>query len=548
MRTAIVTGGARGIGRAVALALADRGHAVCVVDSGVALDGTGATDGPARRVAEEIVSFGGRALAVAEDPRTPERARAVVEEVGAWAGESPLVLVHAAGTLRDAMIHKATDDDWAEVLGSHLGVAVELTRALAGPVRQARWGRIVYVGGAAGLVGSVGQAAYDVAKAGLFGLTRAVALEMAGRDVCVNYLAPFAYTRMTESIPPVDEVLRAYRETAAGAVPADVAPLVAWLCSADAAGVTGQVFGARGASVTLWSQPRPVTEILQPAGFDHPTLTERLIPLVEDKGTGLQGEFDLFGGPPVPVRARPPGRAPEPTVEEPFTGVVADADAARALGHDYVQAVGKVIASHVRNELAGASIYDEPAIAMAPDPAEKWLTCRIAMEEYGHHLKFSKLARQLRLPDPLDRAPLSVFDYELGSWTDFVVLKAIVDLAEVILMEDLDHCTYLPLRRLSEALGPEERFHVSFGRVRSKALAADPATRAGVQQAVDELVRFTLPFFGRSTSANNAEFRRWGIKRLTNDECRARFIDRSRRFVVGELGLEFPDVPVAWEG
>lgn len=198
---AIVTGGGRGIGRAVALALAADGHAVCVHDTGVTLNGHQPGPGPARSVVEEIARAGGSAWASTNEARTRAGAAEVVAEAERRVGRPPNVLVHAAGTLRDAMVHKATDDDWAEVLGSHLSVGVELTRVLAPTMRASSWGRIVYVGGAAGLVGSIGQAAYCVAKAGLFGLTRAVALEMAGRDVCVNYLAPFAFTRMTESIP-----------------------------------------------------------------------------------------------------------------------------------------------------------------------------------------------------------------------------------------------------------------------------------------------------------------------------------------------------------
>ena len=302
----VVTGGGRGIGRAVALALARRGHPVCVNDTGVALDGREPGPRPADEVVAEIVAAGGSARAACDDARSPDAARRLVAEVEAWAGRPPTVLVHAAGTLRDGMVHKASDEDWAEVLGAHLSVAVELTRAVAPAVRSGRRGRIVYIGGAAGLVGSVGQAAYDVAKAGLFGLTRAVALEMAGRDVCVNYVAPFAYTRMTEAIPPVTEQLRAYRELAPLARTDDVAPVVEWLCSAAAAGISGQVFGARGAEVALWSQPRPLVRLCEQRGWDVDSLAHSARPQFEPHLTPLESEFDLFGGPPAAVLREAP--------------------------------------------------------------------------------------------------------------------------------------------------------------------------------------------------------------------------------------------------
>jgi ring-1,2-phenylacetyl-CoA epoxidase subunit PaaA len=225
---------------------------------------------------------------------------------------------------------------------------------------------------------------------------------------------------------------------------------------------------------------------------------------------------------------------------EPEPGDVANAEGARARGDEYVAALGKVIASHVRNEIAGARVFDEPAIALAPGPREKWLACRIAMEEYGHHLRFSRLATDLRIQDTAG-GTLSVFEYKLSSWVEFVVLKAIVDLAEVLVLEDLAGCSYLPLRRLATAVLPEERFHVSFGQVRTKALSQSSSTRPGVQQAVNQMVAMTLPFFGRSVSSNNDTYRRFGIKRRTNDETRAEFVRRSERFVVG-LGLGFPEV------
>jgi ring-1,2-phenylacetyl-CoA epoxidase subunit PaaA len=232
----------------------------------------------------------------------------------------------------------------------------------------------------------------------------------------------------------------------------------------------------------------------------------------------------------------------------PFTGEVADAAAAHALGSNYVQAVGKVVTSHVRNELAGAVAFDEPAIALAPGPKEKWLACRIAMEEYGHHLKFQRLASELDLDDAPVASTLSVFDYQLTSWAEFVVLKALVDLAEVVLMEELLATSYLPLRRLVVRLLPEEHFHVSFGKAHTRELVTDPAAVPAVQDAVDDLVRVTIPFFGRSVSANNDAFRRWGVKRRTNDEARADWAGRCRQFVEGDLGLRFPAVDPHWNG
>ncbi|MDP9870193.1 MULTISPECIES: Phenylacetic acid catabolic protein [Streptosporangium] len=228
--------------------------------------------------------------------------------------------------------------------------------------------------------------------------------------------------------------------------------------------------------------------------------------------------------------------------------VVSGPEEARALGDDYVTAVGKILNSHVRNEAAGAAIFDEPSIALAPTPREKWLACRMAMEEYGHHLKFNKLAAELGVEDPHARSPLSVFEYEVTTWTEYVMTKAIVDLAEVVLMEDLAHCSYLPLRKLCRSLMPEERFHVGFGTTTARQLAADPAGRDEVRRAAHELITMTLPFFGRSDSRNNETFRRWGIKRMTNDECRAEFVRRTRALLEEELELDHPEVDVRWHG
>lgn len=219
-----------------------------------------------------------------------------------------------------------------------------------------------------------------------------------------------------------------------------------------------------------------------------------------------------------------------------------------ALGDEYVECLGKIINSHVRNERAGAAAFDEPSIAHAPTAKDKWLACRMAMEEYGHHLQFNKLAAALSLEDPYTRPPLSVFEEELSSWSEYVLSKALIDLAEIVLMEDLCACSYRPLRDLCQSLMPEERFHVRFGRDGARRLARDPAEREEMQRVVDRMLPVTMTFFGRSDSPNNERFRRWGIKRLTNDECRRIFSERARSIVEDDLDLVFPEVNLSWNG
>src|SRR5262245_61287079 len=150
-------------------------------------------------------------------------------------------------------------------------------------------------------------------------------------------------------------------------------------------------------------------------------------------------------------------------------GSVCDAAAAQRMGDEYVTAVSKIVASHTINELYGAQVFDEPAIALAPAPYEKWLTCRIAMEEYGHHVHFRRLAEALGIADEkLDphAKHLSIFEFKIEDWPDFLAVKALADLAEIIQMEDLLDCSYFPLRSLAEKLMPEEKFHAGFGRSR----------------------------------------------------------------------------------
>ncbi len=215
---------------------------------------------------------------------------------------------------------------------------------------------------------------------------------------------------------------------------------------------------------------------------------------------------------------------------------------------EYQQACAKLVVSHAINELYGARVFDEPAIALAPNPYAKWLTCRVAMEEYGHHVRFFELGQKMgvadhrMLPEKTDKQPLSIFEYPLSTWEEFVAIKLLADLAEILQVEDLLECSFHPLRNLARMTMPEERFHAQFGEDFARELCKTPEGKARMQVAVDRVFPGLPPFFGRSGSHNNELFRKWKIKQRTNESMRAEYIKRATE-VAHRVGLTLPDVP-----
>jgi ring-1,2-phenylacetyl-CoA epoxidase subunit PaaA len=213
---------------------------------------------------------------------------------------------------------------------------------------------------------------------------------------------------------------------------------------------------------------------------------------------------------------------------------------------EFQEAVRKIVISHAVNELYGAEVIDEPAIALAPTPYDKWLTCRIAMEEYGHHVRFRELGEEIGVPPekmtPKAKRPLNIFDDPLESWEEFCVIKLLGDLAEILQVEDLLHCSFHPLRNLARMTMPEERFHAQFGKDKTTELVARREGRRKVQEALDRRFQAMPAFFGRSKSRNNEIFRKWGIKQRTNDEMRADYVARVAANIA-ELGLRMPALP-----
>ncbi|MDT4894407.1 MAG: hypothetical protein QOE97_3442 [Pseudonocardiales bacterium] len=255
-RVVIVTGAARGLGRAHALAFAAEGASVVVNDYGVGLDGTGADRTPAQQVVDEIVAAGGVAVANYDDVADWSGAEALVRTAVESFGRLD-VLVNNAGFLRDRMLANLSEQEWDAVIRVHLKGHFAPLRHAAGYWRaESKAGRspdarVINTSSGAGLQGSVGQGNYSAAKAGIAAMTLVAAVELARYGVTVNAIAPVARTRMTEST--FADLMATGDQGFDAMAPENVSPLVVWLGSAAAAHVTGRVFEVEGGKVALAS-------------------------------------------------------------------------------------------------------------------------------------------------------------------------------------------------------------------------------------------------------------------------------------------------------
>lgn len=241
-RVAIVTGAGGGVGRAHALALAERGARIVVNDLGIALDGSAASSEVAQRVVDEIEQAGGAATADAHSVAEPDAARAIVQTALDAYGRVD-ILVNNAGVLDDQLLATVDDAYVDRVLDVHLRGAVTLCRAAWGPMAEQRHGRIINTSSGA-VFGSPGGTVYQTAKAGLIGLTRSLALAGADLGIRVNAIMPTAYTRMTATVP--DESFRDFMERTFG--PDRVAAFTVVLASDDAP-VSGECFLVGGGRI-----------------------------------------------------------------------------------------------------------------------------------------------------------------------------------------------------------------------------------------------------------------------------------------------------------
>ncbi|MBB5121111.1 3-ketoacyl-ACP reductase [Streptomyces eurocidicus] len=270
-RTAIVTGAGRGLGRAEALQLAALGAHVVVNDHGKpGRDGSGeASAGPAEEVVAEIRAAGGLATAHAGDVADFDGARELVRlaaGLGAEAGGGLDILVNNAGILRDRMVFSMTEDEWDSVVRVHLKGHFAMLRFAAAHWRERAkatgrpvYGRVVNTSSEAFLAGSAGQPNYAAAKGGIVGLTTSTAAALRKYGVTANAICPRARTRMTEDVFADIGEGGGPGDGAAGTdvlAPAHVSPLVGYLASPAAAGVSGQVFVVHGGMVAVVERPR----------------------------------------------------------------------------------------------------------------------------------------------------------------------------------------------------------------------------------------------------------------------------------------------------
>jgi 3-oxoacyl-[acyl-carrier protein] reductase len=243
-KTALVTGGSRGIGRAIVTRLATQGADVAFTYKGNA--------GAAAEVVAAVEALGRKALAVQGDASQPETAEAVVKQVlEAFAKID--ILVNNAGVTRDDLIMRMSIEAWREVLETNLFGAFYMTKAVTRPMLKAKSGRIINITSVSGQAGQTGQANYSSAKAGLIGLTKATARELASRGITCNAVAPgFVLTELTRDLPqPLMDQITAQTPLGRFGTTEEIANAVAFLASDEAAFITGQVLAVDGGLVMM---------------------------------------------------------------------------------------------------------------------------------------------------------------------------------------------------------------------------------------------------------------------------------------------------------
>jgi NAD(P)-dependent dehydrogenase (short-subunit alcohol dehydrogenase family) len=297
-KVAVVTGAGRGIGRAVALLMAEHGAKVVVNDVGAEVSGEGRDQSPAEEVVSAIKAAGGEATTNGDSVAQPEGAERIVENALDAFGRVDIV-INNAGILRDRIFHRMSNEEWEAVIGVHLMGTFYVSRAAAAHFRQQESGAYVHFTSTTGLVGNLGQANYGAAKLGIVALSKAIALDMRRYNVRSNCVSPFAWSRMIGSIPTDTPEQQARVEKLKRMTPEKIAPMVVFLASDAAKDVSGQVFGVRNNEIFLFSQPRPLRSVQRGEGWTPEMIAEHAIPALRSNFYPLEVSGDVFSWDPV---------------------------------------------------------------------------------------------------------------------------------------------------------------------------------------------------------------------------------------------------------
>jgi len=297
-KVALVTGAGRGVGREIALLMAQHGASVIVNDLGAGGDGEGEDAAPANQVVAEIEANGGKAAANFDSVADFKAAEGMVQQAVDTFGRIDIV-VNNAGILRDMIFHKMTEEAWDSVINVHLKGAFAVSRAAATHFRQQESGRMIHMTSTSGLIGNFGQANYAAAKLGIVGLSRSVSLDMARYNVTSNAIGPFAWSRLIGTIPINSEADKARVERMKAMTAAKVAPLVVALSSDAAQHVTGQVFVSRGSELVLMGQSRPLRSVARPNGWTPEAILEHALPAMAPAFYGPDRSSDVFTWDPI---------------------------------------------------------------------------------------------------------------------------------------------------------------------------------------------------------------------------------------------------------
>src|SRR5215212_9834965 len=292
-KVVVVTGAGGGIGRDIALAMAREGAKVVVNDIGASVAGEGKDEGPAQAVVNEIKALGGQAVANTDSVSEQAAAARIVATALDTFGRVDVV-VNNAGILRDRFFHKMSAEEWDAVIKVHLYGTFYVSRAAAPHFKEQESGCYVHMTSTSGLVGNFGQANYSAAKLGIAALSKSIALDMQKFGVRSNAIAPFAWTRMIDSIPAETPEQKKRIEGLKKLEPEKVAPFVVGLCTDAARDVTGQIFGVRNNEIFLFSQPRPVRSAHNGDGWTPQSVVETALPMLRAHFYALDRSGDVF--------------------------------------------------------------------------------------------------------------------------------------------------------------------------------------------------------------------------------------------------------------